>query len=138
MTNTKQLPLARKQHLIVKELKDETMLYDSKQNKAFCLNQTSAIVWKSCDGKTTVAEMTHALQAVDSSVNDSVVWFALEQLESDGLLENSVAAPAEVAGLTRKELIRKFGLAAALVPIVAVLVAPTPAKAFSGPSKVYS
>ena len=128
----RRLPLARKQDLIVKELQDEVMVYDSKRKKAFCLNQTSAAVWKHCDGKTTVSEMTRQLQTIDSSLSDSVVWFALQQLETDGLLEQSISAPAEVAGLTRKEVIRKFGLAAAIVPLVAVLVAPTPAKAFSG------
>jgi hypothetical protein len=130
--NERRLPLARKQDLIVKELQDEVMVYDSKRNKAFCLNQTSAAVWKHCDGNTTVPQITQALRGIDSSINESVAWFALQQLEADGLLEQTIAAPPEVAGLTRKEVIRKFGLAAALIPLVAVLVAPTPAKAFSG------
>jgi hypothetical protein len=133
----RQLPLARRQDLIVKELQDEVMVYDSKRNKAFCLNQTSAAVWQHCDGNTTIPQITQALRGIDSSMNDSVVWFALQQLESDGLLEQSVTAPSEVAGLTRKEVIKKFGLAAALVPLVAVLVAPTPAKAFSGVAPSY-
>lgn len=126
------LPLARKRDLIVKELQDEVMAYDSERNKAYCLNQTSAMIWKNCDGKTTVSEMTQALRGVDSSINDSVVWLALRQLESDGLLEETVAAPAEMAGLTRKDVIKKFGLAAAIVPLIAALAAPTPAKAWSG------
>lgn len=125
------LPLARKQDLIVKEVQDEVMVYDSKRNKAFCLNQTSAAVWKHCDGSTTVSQMTEVLRGIDSSIGDGVVWFALQQLEADGLLAQSTPAPAEVAGLTRKEVIRKFGIAAALAPLVAVLAAPTPAKAFS-------
>lgn len=132
MTKTERLPLARKQNLIVKDLGNEVMLYDSQRKKAFCLNQTSAAVWKRCDGKTTVAEITHALQTIDPSLGESVAWFALHQLESDGLLEKTVAAPSEAQGLTRKELIKKFGVAAAFIPLVAALVAPTPAKASSG------
>jgi len=132
-TQESRLPLARKQNLIVKELENEVMVYDSKRNKAFCLNQTSGIVWKSCDGKTTVSDMTRALRSIDSSVSDTVVWFALRQLETDGLLEQNVSAPAETVGLTRKELVMKFGLAAAMVPLVAVLAAPAAAKVWSGP-----
>ena len=132
LNKDQQLPLARKQDLIVKELQDEVVVFDSKRNKAFCLNQTSAAVWKSCNGQTTIAEMTTQLRAIDASISDSVVWFALHQLETDGLMQQTIAAPTEVVGLTRKDVIRKFGLAAAVVPLVAVLVAPTPAKAFSG------
>lgn len=132
------LPVARKQGLIVKELQDEVMFYDSKRNKAFCLNQTSALVWQRCDGKTTIAEMTQILENFDSSLSESVVWFALNQLETDGLLEQSVPAPAEAVGLTRKDVIRKLGIAAALVPLVSVLVAPAAAKAWSGSKGVSS
>ncbi len=49
--NSKQpLPVARHKNLIVKELPDETLIYDLDSDKAHCLNQTAALVWKNCDG----------------------------------------------------------------------------------------
>ena len=34
-----QLPLARKDKLVVRELADEVLVYDLTRNKAFCLNR---------------------------------------------------------------------------------------------------
>jgi len=41
-----QLPLARKDQLIVKEVDDEVLVYDLKTDQAHCLNKTAALVWK--------------------------------------------------------------------------------------------
>ena len=41
-----QLPRARTSELIVKELPDETLVYDLANDKAHCLNHTAALVWK--------------------------------------------------------------------------------------------
>ena len=49
--NNSQVPVARKQGLVVQEMPDEVLIYDLDTNKAHCLNQTAAFVWKSCDGK---------------------------------------------------------------------------------------
>ena len=51
------MPRARQDELIVEELQDETLVYDLKRHKAHCLNRTSALVWRRCDGRTTVAEV---------------------------------------------------------------------------------
>jgi hypothetical protein len=65
-------------------------------------------------------------------VPEEFVWLALEQLGRDGLLEERVARPEALAGLSRRELIRRVGLAAAVtLPAVASIVAPTPADAAS-------
>lgn len=135
-SNATVLPLARKDDLIVKELVDEVLVYDSKRSKAFCLNKTSSVIWKSCDGKTSIADMSAALHRIDPSIEESVVWFALKQLEADGLLDQPIVAPVAAASITRSELMKRLGIAAALIPFVATLVAPTPAKAYStiGPS----
>ena len=54
-------PKARKHELIVKELSDETLVYDETTHKAHCLNQTAALVWKFCDGRTSIPQMTRLL-----------------------------------------------------------------------------
>ena len=57
MDNT--FPTARKSGLVVQEMPDELLVYDTENNKAHCLNTTAAFVWKSCDGKKT-ARAVHA------------------------------------------------------------------------------
>jgi hypothetical protein len=64
-------------------------------------------------------------------VPEEFVWLALEQLGGDGLLEARVRRPPALAGLSRRELIRRVGLAAVALPAVASIVAPTPADAAS-------
>ena len=53
----KELPRARQASLIIKEVDDETLIYDLETDKAHCLNSTASRVWKSCDGRTSVAEI---------------------------------------------------------------------------------
>jgi hypothetical protein len=61
---------------------------------------------------------------------DQVVWYALSQLEKSHLLEESVARPTRAVQMSRRELIRSLGIAAAVsVPLVTSIVAPTAASA---------
>lgn len=123
--------------LILEELRDELMIYDPKRNKAFCLNQTAAFVWKHSDGKTTVAELAKRMeQQLNKPVNEEMVLFALGVLSKDGLLAASTALPELVADASRRQLLRKMGIGAAALPLVTVLmVSPAKAHASSkGPS----
>src|SRR5438445_13876371 len=125
-------PRARRDGLVVQELPDEVLIYDRDSDRAHCLNQTAALVWKYCDGKTTVPRMARRLErdlAADT-VDEKVVWYALDQLSKDYLLEESVVPPAMLAGMTRREMVRVLGVAAVVaVPLVTSIVAPTPAQA---------
>ncbi|MBA3352846.1 MAG: PqqD family protein, partial [Blastocatellia bacterium] len=56
MNNT-QCPIARKNGLVVQEVPDEVLVYDLETNKAHCLNQSAAMIWRSCDGKNSVSEI---------------------------------------------------------------------------------
>src|SRR5436309_937047 len=87
------LPSARSGQLVVRELPDETLVYDLERHQAHCLNSTSAFVWKYCDGKTTVVEMTRLLsRELAAPVDDDVVWLALGQLRRLHLLEEGSGA----------------------------------------------
>lgn len=124
-------PAARKDGLVVEELPDEVLIYDENRHKAHCLNQTAAIVWKHCDGRTTIPEITQILQKdSEAPVSDDVAWLALEQLEKAHLLREPVTRPAGTKGVSRRDAMRKIGWAAAVaVPLVTSIVAPTPAQA---------
>lgn len=126
-------PKARVEGVVVRELAEEVLVYDLDTHKAVCLNSTAADVWRLCDGRRTVADIRKALEgAASGAVPEEFVWLALEQLGRDGLLEARVPRPPALAGLSRRELIRRVGLAAAVtLPAVASIVAPTPAQAAS-------
>lgn len=124
-------PLARKEGLVVKEASGEVLVYDLDRDKAHCLNQTAALVWKYCDGHTSVARIAKSLEKdLHAPVDEKVVWYALLQLGRDHLLEERIVPPAIIAGINRRDMIRVLGLAAVVaVPVVTSIVAPTPAQA---------
>ncbi len=123
--NSSQVPVARKEGLVIQEMPDEVLVYDLDTNKAHCLNQTAAFVWKSCNGRNSVADITK-LVGDDSgnAVPEDLVWLAIDQLSEKNLLANNLKA--DFNGSTRREVIKKIGLAAVIgIPVVASLVAPT-------------
>jgi len=122
-------PVAKNEGLVVKEVDHELLIYKTDSNKAYCLNETSAIVWKSCDGKNSVEDISKKLSKhFRKAVNSDLVLLAIDQLKTDDLI--SQAPRSRFEGMSRREAIRKVGLASAIaLPIVASLVAPTAAMA---------
>lgn len=131
---TGRTPRARSEGLIARELSGELLIYDSDRDKAHCLNETAALVWKYCDGKTTVPKMAQQLghDLKVESVDEKIVWYALGELSKDHLLEESVALPGVLAGMSRRQMVRVLGVAAVVaIPLVTSIIAPTPAQAAS-------
>lgn len=124
-----QFPAARKSGLVIQEVPDEVLVFDLESNKAHCLNQTAAMVWRSCDGNTSVPEIAKFVEKqTGKTTGDELIWLALDQLTKNNLLESSVAAPMNVQ--TRREVIKKIGMASMVaIPIVASMVAPQSALA---------
>ncbi|HVE55948.1 MAG TPA: PqqD family protein [Pyrinomonadaceae bacterium] len=124
-----QVPVARKEGLVIQETSEEVLVYDLTSNKAHCLNQTAAFVWKSCDGNNSVPEITKLLENESgSAIPEDLIWLAIDQLNEKNLLEIELAS--SFAGRSRREVIKKIGLAAVVaLPIVASLTAPTSALA---------
>lgn len=127
------LPHAREERLIIKELDDEVLVYDLETDKAHCLNETAARVWKYCDGKRTVAQLCRLMEKeAGSFVPEEMVWLALDQLEQFKLLNAPVSRPTHLAGMSRRHLMRTIGIAAAVsIPVITSIIAPTPAQAAS-------
>jgi hypothetical protein len=126
-------PKARTEGVVVRELAEEVLVYDLDTHKAVCLNSTAAEVWRLCDGRRTADDIRRTLEkSADGPVPEEFVWLALEQLGRDRLLDARVQRPAQLVGITRREMIRRVGLTAAIaVPVIASIVAPTPADAAS-------
>jgi len=127
--NNSQRPTARKSGLVVQEVPDELLVYDLDSNKAHCLNQSAAMVWRSCNGDNSVAEIAELVgQQAGSGVTEDFVWLAIDQLSENNLLEKEVAV--DLKGLSRREAIKKIGMASVIaVPVIASLVAPQSAMA---------
>jgi len=126
------MPQARRSGLIIQEVDGEVLIYDQSADKAHCLNDTAAKVWKYCDGQTTISQACKSLSLdLGTPVNEKLVWYAVGQFSKDNLLEKDVTPPAfMIAGMNRRQMVRTLGLAAVVaVPLVTSIVAPTPAQA---------
>jgi Coenzyme PQQ synthesis protein D (PqqD) len=123
-------PVARHEGLVIRELPEELLVYDSETHEAHCLNETAAAVWKLCDGETSVPEIASKLSATaGTEIDEDVVWLALEDLWKRDLLVGE-PAPDDEAAMSRSQLLRRSGIAAAIaVPVVMSVVAPTAAHA---------
>lgn len=119
-------PKARRENLVVQDLNGEVLIYDLDTNKAFCLNETSALIWQACDGNKDVSEIRNSLgKQLGSVVNDDFVWLALDQLKKENLIENKDEVAVDFNGMSRREVIKKVGLGTMIaLPIVASLTAP--------------
>ncbi|MBS1793968.1 MAG: PqqD family protein [Acidobacteria bacterium] len=120
-----QVPVARKEGLVVQETSEEVLVYDLNSNKAHCLNQTAAFVWKSCDGNNSVGDITKLFEnETGSAVPEDMIWLAIDQLKDKELLQT---VPADgLKGRSRRDVIKTIGLATVVaLPIVASLTAPT-------------
>lgn len=119
-------PKARKEDLVVQESDGEILIYDLNTNKAFCLNETSALIWQACDGHKEVSEIAGLLgEKLDSTVNDDFVWLALDQLKKENLIENKDELVIDLGGVSRREAIKKVGLGTMIaLPLISSIIAP--------------
>lgn len=117
--------------LLIRELKDEVILYDAATKRAHCLNRTAAAVWRLCDGQTNVTEIAQVLRQ-----DERMVWMTLHELEESGVLNSEIPTAIRNNGLSRRELMTKFGIGAAVaLPIVNSIPIPTASAAISSTVK---
>ena len=122
------MPRARQDELVVEELQDETLVYDLERHKARCLNRTAALVWRHCDGQTSVAVVAALLEEqLAIPADEAVVWMALDRLSIAHLLSEPVTLPADRAQYSRREMLRTLRRVAGislLLPVIESIVAP--------------
>jgi len=126
-------PLRRFEDLVIQEVEDEVLVYDTKTAKAFCLNTTAAKVWSQCDGKISVEEMAKRLP-IDASGETKLVLAqsAIRQLAENRLLQESGKVIDSTESHSRREMLKRVGtLSAVALPIVSALLVPTAAAAQS-------
>jgi|SRR5882724_2851593 len=128
MRSVNLLPCSRTDNLVIRELDDETLVYDTERNEAHCLNQTAALVWKYCDGKTTAAQAADFLQSsLNVDVDVDLIWLAVKHLARFDLVERTRKSPR----VSRRKLLFKYAPAALALPAIMSITAPTPAQSAS-------
>jgi hypothetical protein len=124
-------PVARDEGLLVEQVADETVIYDEKVNQAHCLSPLAAVVFRHCDGKTTIQELgILASDRLGEPVDELRVIDALEQLSERDLL----AVPPR-SGISRREMVQKTAVTAGGVafaaPLITSIMAPVSVAAAS-------
>lgn len=127
-------PQARSQGLVVEEVDGEILIYDVERDKAHCLNQMAAQIWRLCDGKHRIREIKAALPGLDAGIDDIVVN-CLQQFRRLHLLEEESLSVDDHHVFSRRQLLKKIGLGtaatAALLPLITSITAPPAAAATS-------
>ena len=80
----KTLPRARNNEIVVQELGKEVLIYDLTTYKAFNLNETSADVYRACDGNTTFEELNRK-----HKLTDDLILLDHDELMMENLLEEN-------------------------------------------------
>ncbi|HEV2644806.1 MAG TPA: PqqD family protein [Acidobacteriaceae bacterium] len=117
----------------VQQIGRETLVYDGVRHRAFCLNESSGVVWRLANGTHTVAEIVAAASAeLGTDVSEQLVQIVLNALHSDGLIEASWESEVQ-RSLSRRVMLQQLGTGGALLlPVIAAIAAPTAAQAYSG------
>ncbi len=117
----------------IQQVGRETLVYDERTHQAFCLNPVATETWRRFDGLATPAALAAAVSAaLATPVTEQAVMLAIAELRGHGLLEQEPVAVDKPVP-TRRDLMRQIGAGAiALLPAVAVVMAPTAAQAYNG------
>jgi hypothetical protein len=128
------LPKSRQSEIVVQEFEKEILIYDLSINKAYCLNETSTLVYQLCNGKNTVTEISNLIsKKLNQPVTEDLVWLALDSFKQDNLLEQSKQFEINFNNLSRRQVIKRIGLGSmVMLPLISSIIAPSSAQAQSG------
>ncbi len=126
-------PRSKTDNLVTMNLENESLIYDLNNNRAYWLNKTSAMVWEHCDGNTSTLEISNLLShKLKTLVSEEFIWLALDELKKNNLLENGEDLNNYFPNLSRREIVKKIGLASMVaLPIISSVVAPSAVMAVS-------
>lgn len=119
-------PLSRTDNLVSQETDDDLLIYDFQIDKAFCLNQTAALVWRLSNGARSVKEIAETVsENLKSPAGEDLIWIALDQLKAQKLLKNVHEFQIDFNGLSRREVIKKVGITSLVaLPLVTSFIVP--------------
>jgi Coenzyme PQQ synthesis protein D (PqqD)/UPF0506 len=117
-------------NVIAQNVFGELLIYDLEKNVVRRLNRVAAAIWKECDGQKNVAEIARdATRQTEMQVDEQVVLLALDRFRRAHLLAEPVTDLPRATKVSRRELIKRIGMAA--LPLVTSMAVPTAAQAAS-------
>ena len=115
MTN---LPKSRRSETVVQALGKELLVYDLSTNKAFCLNETSMIVFEACTEGKTFEDLKREHQ-----FTEDLIYLTLDTLAKENLISREYQS--KLTGISRREAIRQVGMGTIIaLPVISALIAP--------------
>ena len=121
------LPKARNENIIMQNLENEVLIYDTITDNAYCLNETCGAVFNACDGKQSFDDLKRNYR-----FTDDLIFLALDELKNKNLLADDKSYQSPFAGMSRREAVRRVGLGTMIaLPVVAAMIAPNAANAAS-------
>lgn len=117
------MPLARVDDLVIEELGEELLVYDTSIKNVHCLSPTVVRVWRACDGETRPEKMASQLDLSDAEIKQ-----ALAELDGCELLATPVGTHG---GISRRDLgvkATKVAAATAALPLILSVAAPAAAQ----------
>jgi len=120
--------------LIVQHVGQETLVYSEALHKAFCLNPIAAQVWGSLDGVRTPGQIAASVSdTLSMPITEDLVLFTISELRRDGLLDEEDSSVRVLAVPSRRDVMRQLGAGAVvMLPVVAAVMAPKAAQAYTG------
>jgi hypothetical protein len=125
--------IKRKTDVVTQEVDKDLLIYDMRTHMAYCLNETSALVYQLCDGDLSPSDIADKLTSqLKRPVSEDLVWLAIDQLQHEDLVERDRELETRFAGLSRRDAIRHIaGASLIALPIVSAVLAPPAAHAQS-------
>lgn len=107
-------PRARRARLIVRQLPEETLVYDLDRSRAHCLGPIAASVWRHCDGHSSAGRIAvDVRKKTGVDVGEAGVWVAVDRLAEARLLEQSLPE----GGRSRREWLKQAAMVAGLTVV---------------------
>lgn len=120
------VPNRRMDDLVVTESGGDILLYDERTFALHTLNEVAVRVWDNIDDAQTLRDLT-----VLSGLDVETVKQSLKQLQDINLLDGALPAEARPTG-SRRSFLKKAGIAAAAVPVIASVTAPMASAQITG------
>ncbi len=114
------LPHARRDGLRDERIGNDTVVHDSAHNRTHHLDPVAALLWRHCNGRTSITALARRLQSeLGIAAGEERIWQELEHLEAAGLLREPLCRPDDEPAISRRELVGLLGRTSVLL-----LVAP--------------
>lgn len=121
----------------VERIGEELCIYDWSRHVVHTLNEIAGSVWLQCDGRTTFAELSARLDPdLTDGARDALLSLTLRELDAAHLLVPVAAEESAPFAASRRDVLKRVG-AAAILPVITSIVAPTPVDAQSASSRTF-